>query len=104
METGDGLARTRCAWLLAGDDAKIVHSGIKQLGIARSCANAHVDNDFFQFGAHHGVLESQLFDKFGGYFFLVFFLQARSHDFIPFDDLNTGFLTLRPTAIARVGS
>lgn len=78
MEAGDGFLGARDHRLLTRDGAHVRHSGIEQLGIAGSNADAHVDHDLGQTRNLVDVVDCQIFFKLGHDFLGVLFLQTRS--------------------------
>src|ERR1700761_6826947 len=77
LEGGNRLLGLGGDRLLPGDRGQIGDQGIHDLHVLRGFAQAHVEDDLFQAGHSHQVVQAQFLLQGGPNFLLVFFLQSR---------------------------
>ena len=84
MEACDGLLGTGDAGLLTGDDAHVVHGGIKQLVVGSGSADTHVHDDLLQTRNVVDVGDAQLAFQLSDDLVLVLLFETRSSHAISF--------------------
>src|ERR1043166_350719 len=71
LERRERLLRFRDHWLLSGDGAQFVGSGVENLVVADGLAHTHVDDDFLEARHRHGIRNAKLLGNLRRDVFLI---------------------------------